>query len=107
MAFEIAGLAFGDGAAANGDTGLMDRLGIARNQRMPPVEVLALVDQTVGAGRRQPFQAGQIGGSKFDAIGHQERALDIIGAQAGAHIQEPAGNVGIRDPSPVSSSSSL
>src|SRR5690606_23748213 len=43
-----------DGAAADGDAGSVDRLRVAGDKRMPPVEVAPLVDQTIGAGGGQP-----------------------------------------------------
>ena len=44
----------GADAAAHRDAGLVHGLGVAGDQRVPPVEVVAVGHQPVAAGRRQP-----------------------------------------------------
>src|SRR5215470_10483377 len=55
VSLQLTGLFLGDDAATDGDAGLVNRVGIARYERVPPIEVPAFVDQAVTAGGRQPF----------------------------------------------------
>src|SRR4051812_30563206 len=41
---------------AHGNAGFMNRIGIARNQRMPPVEIAAFGHELIAAARRQPVE---------------------------------------------------
>src|SRR3954463_6610611 len=40
--------------AADRNSGCVDTLPIARYQWMPPIEIAPFIDQTIGAGRREP-----------------------------------------------------
>ena len=49
-----------ENAGAHRDAGRMHALRIAGDERVPPVEIVAVRDQAVGAGRRQPVELGEI-----------------------------------------------
>ncbi len=61
---------------------------------MPPGQVLALADQAVGAGIRQPVDLADIARRQPHAVRHQFLAMRIILAPAIAQIELPAGRVG-------------
>src|SRR6202012_6034878 len=69
--------------SAHGNAGLMHGVGIARHQRMPPIEIAALGDQFVAAAWRQPV-----------AIRNLVRAVLVVLAGAQPGIQQFAGDVG-------------
>jgi hypothetical protein len=84
-------------AVSHRNPGLVHRLGISRFQRMPPGQIAALGDETVGASRRQPRQLGHVAGREPDAVGHLGLAVVVIAAPAGAGIKQRAANVGVMD----------
>ena len=80
--------------AAHGNAGLMNRVGIARYQRMPPIEVAPLGDEAVAAARRQPVQGADVLRRQPDAIGNLVGAVRIVLAGAQARIEQLAGDMG-------------
>ena len=62
-------------APAHRNAGLVHGLGRARDQRMPPLQVLALGDQPIAAGRRQPFDAAHGLRRQLDAVADAAAAL--------------------------------
>src|SRR5262249_15611590 len=72
----------------------MNGVGIARDQRMPPIEVAALGHEAVAAARRQPVKGSYIFWRQPNAIGNLVGAVRIILASAKAGIEKLAGNVG-------------
>ena len=61
---------------------------------MPPGKIAALGNQPISAGRRQPAECPDVGWCQFDAIPYPAVAVRIIGAAAGPHVEELAGDVG-------------
>jgi len=49
-------------APAHRDPGLMHGLGVARNERVPPVEIASVGQKAIGATRRQPYDSVYISG---------------------------------------------
>src|SRR5690606_13265054 len=86
-----------DGAAAHGYTRRMHRLRIAGEKRMPPVEVPALLDEPITAGRRQPAQRLHLLDRQPYAVRHMALAVGIIGASAAVAVEQPAADVGPDD----------
>ncbi len=72
----------------------MHRLGIARDQRVPPGQILLLMDQFVGAGFRQPIDAAEISRGQLHAIRHDVLAIGVVLAAAAAKIELLAGDIG-------------
>ena len=81
--------------AQNGDIVIMHACPVARDKRMPMQEVLALRNQAVGAGRRHPFQRGNV----FGRENHTSRdflfAIVIVNAAAALMIEQLAGHIRI------------
>ena len=82
-------------AAAHGNPRRMDGLGIARDQRMPPVEILPFRHETIGAGRRQPGQGPHALGRQADAIGDLGLPVVVVGAPASLRIEQRAAHIGV------------
>ena len=95
--FRIDSSGLSDHLAPNRNPGAMDRFGIAGNERMPPEQVFSFGDQPIGAGRGQPSAASREFRSYPDAVGHAIAAVAIIAASATALVEQPAGDVGVRD----------
>ena len=68
--------------AAHRDAGRMHGLGIARDQRMPPIKVPALGQEHIGAGRRQPGDVFQILRREPHAIVDLFEAVRVVAAAA-------------------------
>src|SRR5689334_14845003 len=94
MIFEVARRALRDGAAADRDARLVHGLGIARDQRMPPIQVATLRHQPVAAGLRQPVEAADVAGGELHAIRHDFLAVLVILAAAVAEVELLAGDIG-------------
>ena len=82
-------------AAAHRDAGGVNRFGIAGDQRMPPVEVLALGEEHIGAGRRQPVDGFEGFRRQAHAIVDLFEPVRIVAAAAGFAVQQPAADVGV------------
>src|ERR1700744_396291 len=96
MIFEIfvGDLVFGSlYASAHGNAGLVNRIGVTRNQRMPPIEITTFRYQAITAAWRQPVQRAHIGRRQPDAVRNLFGTVLIILAGAKACIQKFAGNV--------------
>src|SRR5262249_34692473 len=72
----------------------VDRLRIAGNERVPPVEITPGGDELVGAGRRQPGDGADILRRQAHAILDLGAAIFIVPAPAGGAVQEAAAHVG-------------
>ena len=70
-------------------------LGAARNQRVPPGQMLPFKQHPVSAGGRHEMDCRKILRSQFDACRHQLRALAIAGAGAALLIIVAANKVRI------------
>ena len=64
---------------------------------MPPVEVAPLVDEALGAGRRQPRERAHLVRRQLHAIGNLCLPVRVVAAAAGVAVEEPAGDIGPRD----------
>ena len=84
-------------AAADRDPGAMHRRGIARDERMPPVERLTGCELAVSASRRQPIERPRVAGTQRNAIGYELVAAPVTLAAAAVAIEQLAGDVGVRD----------
>ena len=62
--------------SADRHAGNMHALGIAGDERVPPIEVAPLGDQPIGAGRRQPRQCPTLFGVSFTQSGTASRRPD-------------------------------
>ena len=72
----------------------MHRLRIAGDERMPPVQVLALGDQAVAAGRRQPADLRDRLRGEPDAIVDPFGAMPVIPAAARPGVEQAAADIG-------------
>jgi hypothetical protein len=77
---------------AHAHPGLVHALGIARQQRVPGRQGLALVQPPVGAAARQPGHGFDVLEVKFDAVGNVGLAVRIVLAEAGLLIQQLTGD---------------
>lgn len=77
------------------NAGLMDRLAIAGQEIMPPIEWAALRDETIGTRRRQPCVCllHDLVHVELDAVRHMLPSVLIVLALAGAVIEQFAGDV--------------
>jgi hypothetical protein len=80
--------------AAHGDAGLVHGIGIAGDQRVPPIEVASVRDELVAAARRQPVQGADVFRGQPDAVGNLGGAVRVVLAGAGARIEQLAGDMG-------------
>jgi len=69
-------------------------LGIARDKRVPPGEILALRHQPIAAGRRQPFEPPHVARGEPHAILHLRLAMGIVAAAAFLAIEQLAADAG-------------
>jgi hypothetical protein len=74
--------------AAHGCAGGVNGVGIAGHQRMPRVEILALVHQPIRAGLRQPREFGYVLRRESHAVRHGFFAVRVIFAAAGLAIKQ-------------------
>lgn len=81
-------------ASAHGDAGCVHRVGIARHQRVPPVQVAAVGEEPVGAGRRQPGDAAHRARREPHAVAHLLLPVLVVAAAAALRVEQPAGDVG-------------
>src|SRR6185437_11672671 len=81
---------------AHRDAGLVHRVRITRDQRVPPGEVLALGDPPIAAGGRQPVNRAHRRRGQVHAVGHPARAVGVVAAPAGFEVEQAAGDVGER-----------
>lgn len=82
---------FGPCPGAHGDTGLMNRIGVARDQRMPPLKILAFSHEPVGATCRQPAKKRYGFWCNPSTIRYPCMTIGIVATPAGANIEQPAG----------------
>jgi hypothetical protein len=61
---------------------------------MPGIEILALIDEAVGAGRRKPFDIADPRRRQLDAVRHFGFAAGIIRTAAGLFLEQTADDVG-------------
>ena len=83
--------------AAHRHARLMHRVGAAGDQIVPPVEVRTLVDQPVGAGRRQPGDLAHHLGRQPDAVRHNLLPVFVIRAAAALAIKQRTADIGPDD----------
>src|SRR5579864_8661587 len=81
--------------AAHRDAGGVDGLGIAGHQRVPPVQVLALGEQHIGAGRRQPGDGFEVFGREPHAVVDLFQPMPVVAAAAGLAVEQPAAHAGV------------
>ena len=81
-------------AAANRDARFMHRVAAAADQMVPPVEIVALGNQPVGAGRRKPVDRPDGLGGQLHAIRHDRPSIVVILAAAGSRIKQAASHGG-------------
>src|ERR1700722_17395640 len=80
-------------AAAHRDAGAVHGLGIARHQRVPPIEILALFDKPIGAARRQPAELRDILRREPLAVVDQGLPVRIVAAAAGLAVEQAAADI--------------
>ncbi len=81
---------FRSGPSTHRDSGLMHRFSPAGNQRMPPVQIFALVDETIGACRRKPGIVREIIGAHDHAVVDLLVTILVIRTATRADIQKAA-----------------
>src|SRR5262249_52775919 len=64
--------------AAHGHAGRMHGVGVARDQWMPPIEVVSVGHQAIAAGRRQPDDPVDIAGRQPDAVVHFAGSVRVV-----------------------------
>ena len=84
----------GNDPVADRNAGLVNGIGIARHQRVPPCQRFALAEAAIRAGGRQPIDLADHRRGQGDAVGHAAAAFDIVGTLAGMRVQQTAGDVG-------------
>lgn len=87
----------GHGPAGDGYARGVDRLPAAGFEVMPVKQILALVNEAVGAGGRQPGQFLQQLRAKIDAVRDKGQPVVVIGTAAGGTVEQTAGDVGKED----------
>src|SRR5665213_1328886 len=70
------------------DSGDVDRLGISRNQGVPPVKVTPFRHQPIAAGRRQPRQARHILRRQRLAVGYALVTVRVVAATARVAVEQ-------------------
>ncbi|MNF96273.1 hypothetical protein D3C84_790570 [compost metagenome] len=70
---------------------------ITTHQVVPKRQVLALTDQTVAAGRRQPLELIGLARRELNAVGHRIATIRVVGALAGFQVQQFAGDACVVD----------
>ena len=73
----------------------MDCVGVPRDQWMPPIKVLALREQHVGAGGWEPGYGFQALRRELYAIVHLLQPVCVVVATAGLAVEKAAADVGI------------
>ena len=73
VAFQL--MIMGRNLAANGNSGFVYRVSVAGYQRMPPVKILAFINEPVGAGLREPIDTPNDFRGQKDAIRHLDLAV--------------------------------
>ena len=63
---------------------------------MPPIQVVSLRQQHIGAGWRQPFNLFEAYGRQPDAIIDQVQPMLIIAAAASLPVQQAATDIGVK-----------
>src|SRR5215475_3005405 len=86
----------GDPAAYRDARGV-HALGRAGDQRMPPIKVAALRQQTICTSWRQPGDLADIVRREAYAIGDFGAAVLVIAAAAGLGVEETAADIGVID----------
>src|SRR5271169_518231 len=89
------GLFAGAQAAPYRDSGRMHGLGVSGDERMPPIEVPALGNEHIGAGRRQPIDGFEALRRQSHAVMHLFEPIPIVAAAAGLAVEEPAADIGV------------
>src|SRR5690348_1970741 len=79
---------------AHRDACRVHTVGIAGEQRMPPVEVAALREEAIGAGRRQPTKLADVFRLQADAVVDLVRAALIVAAAAALAVEQTATDIG-------------
>ncbi len=69
--------------------------GVTGDERMPPIQVPALANEHVGAGRRQPIDGFEGFGRQPHAILDLFEPVGIVAAAAGLAVEQPAADIGI------------
>jgi len=91
----------GQYTAADGDAGPTHGIRIPGNQRMPPGQRSAFGQPSVCTGTGQPGSIPQGSPVYPDAVIHPLLPIEIIGAAASLHVQQPAGHTRVVDLSAV------
>src|SRR5262249_18817342 len=74
--------------AAHRDAGGVHRVGVSGNERVPPIKVMPVGQQAVGAGRRQPDDPIDVARSQAHAVVHLLGPVRIVLAAAGVTVEE-------------------
>lgn len=76
--------------SADRDAGLVHGFGASRNQPVPPVEVMPLRDQPIGAGPGQPADGAHILRRQPDTVRNPRQPVGIVGTAAAFGVEQPA-----------------
>jgi hypothetical protein len=74
----------------------MHRFRIAGNKIVPPVEILAITHQRIGAGGRQPADLMDLLEVQLDTIRHGGAAVFVVGASTALAIEQHTADRGER-----------
>ena len=69
--------------------------GVSGDERVPVGQGASFVEQAVGAGVGHPVEVFGIFNGKYGAVGHEFVAVCIVGASAGGHVEQAAGDAGV------------
>src|SRR5438552_9264949 len=76
--------------AADRNPSLVHGLGASRHKSVPPIEIVALGDEPVGAGLGQPGDGPHVLRRQPDAVRHARQAVGIVRAAAFIGVEQPA-----------------
>src|SRR5262249_8016469 len=82
---------------AHRDPGGMYGLGVAGNQWMPPIQVMPLGQQHIGAGWRKPLNLFEAFGRQADAVIDQVEPILVVAAAATVCAEQSATYISIKD----------
>jgi hypothetical protein len=81
-------------AAARGDPRLVHAVPVARDQRMPRIEVLPFGNEAIGAGAGQPCDGAHVLRRQPHAVGHDRKPIRIVLAAAPLRVEQSAADAG-------------
>ena len=89
--------ALGEHAPGLGNPLVVYRIAVAADQVVPQWQILAFADQSIAAGRRQPFELFGLARGEMNAVRDKLTPVRVIAALAGFQIQQFAGDSRVID----------